>query len=88
MTLLFDKDKMVSVVPGKSFEIPEKEVKKYPSGYRYLCWAEAKAGKEPKLDLNAHGKERDILYRKCKDWLDGKDVRPNLTGEDFNDGEW
>jgi hypothetical protein len=43
MTLLFDKDKMVPVVPGKSFDIPEEEVKRYPSGYRYLAWAESKS---------------------------------------------
>ena len=30
-TLLFDKDKMVPVHPGKSFDIPEKEVMKFPS---------------------------------------------------------
>lgn len=30
-TLLFDKDKMVPVVPGKSFDIPESDVEKYPS---------------------------------------------------------
>jgi len=34
------------------------------------------------MDLNAHGPERDILYAKCKDWLDGKQVMPNLTGLD------
>lgn len=82
MTLLFDKDKMVPVHPGMSFEIPEDEVKQYPSGYRYLAWAESKAGRPPKMDLNAHGPEKDILYAKCKDWLDGKEVKPNLTGHD------
>ena len=82
-TLLFDKDKMVPCVPGRQFEIPEKEVNKYPSGYRYLCWCEENISKTPpKKDLNAHGKERDVLYGKIKDWLDGKKVMPNLTGED------
>lgn len=82
-TLLFDKDKMVPVNPSNgSFEVPEKEVEGYPAGYRYLCWCEAKVGKPPKLDLDAHGKERDILYGKCKDWLEGRKVQPNLTGTD------
>jgi hypothetical protein len=40
------------------------------------------------MDLNAHGPERDVLYGKCKTWLEGGDVRPNLTGEDLKDGEW
>ena len=86
MTLLFDKDKIVPVVPGKAFDVPEEEVRQYPSGYRYLAWAESKAGRPPKMDLNAHGPERDVLYGKCKVWLEGGDVRPNLTGEDFE--EW
>jgi hypothetical protein len=85
MTLLFDKDKMVPVTPGRSFDIPEEEVAKYPSGYKYLAWAEEKAGRPPKMDLNAHGPERDILYGKCKDWLEGKEVKPNLTGHDVID---
>ena len=98
-TLLFDKDKMLPVNPSVGgFEIPESEVLDYPryaflslvhdspdkaSGYRYLCWCEDKAGRPPKLDLNAHGPERDILYAKCKDWLEGRDVKPNLTGHDI-----
>lgn len=81
-TLLFDKDKMVPVHPGRSFDIPIKEVEKYPSGYRYLAWCENQIGNAPKLDLNAHGPERDILYAKCKAWLDGENVMPNLTGHD------
>ena len=82
-TLLFDKDKMVPVILGRTFDIPDEEVKGYPSGYRYLAWCEEKLTKTPpKMDLNSHGPERDILYRKCKDWLDGKEVKPNLTGSD------
>jgi hypothetical protein len=85
-TLLFDKDKMVQVNPSNGgFEIPEDEVAQYPSGYKYLAWCEAKTGKPPKMDLNAHGPERDILYEKCKNWLDGKAVKPNLTGWDVID---
>jgi len=36
-----------------------------------------------KLDLNSHGPERDILYGKCKDWLEGRKVQANLTGTDI-----
>lgn len=68
-TLLFEKDKMVPVNGNRASEVPEKEVEGYPAGYRCLCWCEAKVGRPPKLDLNAHGKERDVLYGKCKDWL-------------------
>jgi len=85
MTLLFDKDKMIPVHPGRSFDIPENEVKEFPSGYRYLAWAESKLGSKPKMDLNAHGPERNILYAKLKDWLDKKEVKPNLTGHDVVD---
>ena len=83
-TLLFDKDKMVPVNPSKgSSDVPEEEAAKYLSGYKYLAWCKAKVSKPPKMDLNADGLERDILYEKCKDWLDGKEVRPNLTGRDI-----
>ncbi|KAI9710293.1 MAG: hypothetical protein M1820_002787 [Bogoriella megaspora] len=79
-TLLFDKDKMVPVNPTVGgFNVPENLVECYPSGYRYLCWLEARAGRPPKLDLNAHGPERDILYGKCKDWLEGKDSKMSRT---------
>ncbi|MCJ1253217.1 hypothetical protein MMC24_001028 [Lignoscripta atroalba] len=81
-TLLFDKDKMVPVNPHRIYPIPEEEVQKFPSGYRYLAWCESQIGNTPKQDLNAHGPERDILYAKCKDWLEGKAVKPNLTGTD------
>jgi hypothetical protein len=85
-TLLFDKDKSVPVDPGRTFYLPEEEIGKYPMGYRYLAWAEVKNGTPPKMNLNAHGPKKDVLYGKCKDWLEGKDVRPDLTGED--NPEW
>ena len=82
-TLLFDKDKMVPVSPSQgSFEIPEEDVAKYPSGDTSLAWCEAKVGKTPKMRLNAHGPGRDILYAKCRDWLEGRKVKPNLTQTD------
>lgn len=84
-TLLFDKDKFIPVNPAKTFHIPEDEVDKFPSGYRYLAWAEIRIGHPPKLNLNSHGPKRDILYRKCKDWLEDRAVVPDLTGEDWPD---
>ncbi|KAF9697766.1 hypothetical protein EKO04_004226 [Ascochyta lentis] len=82
-TLLFDKDKFVPVNPEKTFHIPEEEVRKYPSGYRYLAWAESKIGSPPKMNLNSHGPERDVLYGKCKAWVEGKEIVPDLTGNDI-----
>jgi len=84
-TLLFDKDKMVPVNPERVFHIPEEEVEKFPSGYRYLAWCEDKISAPPKTNLNSHGPERDVLYGKCKDWLEGRKVVPDLTGEDIKD---
>ncbi|KAM6505374.1 hypothetical protein FSOLCH5_014594 [Fusarium solani] len=83
-TVLYESDKIIPVNPSNgSFDIPEEETRKFPSGYRYLCWCEAKLGMKAKLDLNSHGPERDILYGKCKDWLEGRKVQPNLTGTDI-----
>ncbi|KAK1065811.1 hypothetical protein LTR74_007692 [Friedmanniomyces endolithicus] len=36
-TLLFDKDKMVPVSPGREYVILKEEASKYPSGYRYMA---------------------------------------------------
>ncbi|KAG9582617.1 hypothetical protein KCU77_g13086, partial [Aureobasidium melanogenum] len=85
-TLLFDKDKFTPVNPEKIYSIPEDEVKQYPSGYKYLAWAENKISQPPKMNLNAHGPERNILYGKIKTWLEGGQIRPDLTGED--DPNW
>ena len=48
--------------PEKIYSIPEDEVKQYPSGYKYLAWAENKISQPPKMNLNAHGPEKDVLY--------------------------
>ncbi|KAI4724593.1 hypothetical protein E4T49_07677 [Aureobasidium sp. EXF-10728] len=85
-TLLFDKDKFKPVNPEKIYSIPEDEVKQYPSGYKYLAWAENKISQPPKMNLNAHGPEKDVLYGKMKAWLENKSIRPDLTGED--DPDW
>lgn len=55
------------------------------SGYRHIFWCGEKADRPLKVDPNAHGPERDILYRKCKDWSEGKIVKRNLTGRDTID---
>ena len=81
-TLLFDKDKFVLVYPAKTFDLPEEEICKYPSEYRYLAWAEVRNGTAPKMNLNAHEPEKDVLYGKCKDWFERRDARLDLTGED------
>lgn len=79
-TLLFDKDEMVPVNPGREYVVPKEEAGKYRSGCRYLAWCEANVSKTPpKMGLDSHGPERDVVYRKCKDWLDGKAMKPNLT---------
>ena len=28
-------------------------------------------GTPPKMNLNAHGPEKGVVYGKCKDWLEG-----------------
>ncbi|KAH6975699.1 hypothetical protein EDB80DRAFT_308580 [Ilyonectria destructans] len=73
-TLLFDKDRFHPVNPSRVYEIPEEEVEGYPSGYKYLAWAEAKIGHPPKLDLDSHGPEKEVLLAKYQQWLDGKDI--------------
>ncbi|KAI9154780.1 PEP2-like protein [Paramyrothecium foliicola] len=84
-TALYESDKIIPVNPSnRSFQVPEEEVQKFPAGYRYLCWIESKLGMKAKVDLDSHGPGRDILYSKCKDWLEGRKVRPNLTGQDID----
>ncbi|KAE8387771.1 hypothetical protein BDV23DRAFT_186039 [Aspergillus alliaceus] len=77
--LLFDMDRFVPVHPVE-------EAERFPAGYRHLAWAESRTGVVPKLNLDSHGLERDVLYRKCRDWLE-RAIRPDLTGKDFADWE-
>jgi|SRR5687767_10146546 hypothetical protein len=72
--LLFDKDRFHPVNPSRIYKISEEEVANYPPGYRYLAWAEYKIGFPPRLDLDSHGPAKEALYRKYKDWLEGKSV--------------
>ncbi|PYI26079.1 hypothetical protein BP00DRAFT_451495 [Aspergillus indologenus CBS 114.80] len=84
-TLLFDKDMFVPAHPAKTLQISEEEVERLPSGYRYRAWAEGRTGHSSKLNLNSHGPERDVLYGKCRDGLEGRAVKPDLTGADVPD---
>lgn len=64
----FCKDKMTSVRPRKSFDIPKEEVTNSPSDYRYryLCWAEAKMGRP--LKGKTHVSRHDLVELVDK-WL-------------------
>ena len=47
-----------------------------------MAWAEVRNGAPAKMNLNTHGLEKNVIYGKCKDWLEGPGVRPDHTGED------
>ncbi|OOF99855.1 hypothetical protein ASPCADRAFT_402521 [Aspergillus carbonarius ITEM 5010] len=81
-TLLFDKDRLVPVNPGCVLKVPEEAVERFPAGYRYLAWAEEKVGVKPRLDLDAHGPQKDALYAKCRGWLEGEDALVGVNGGD------
>lgn len=73
-TLLFDKDRFHAVNPSRVYHISEDELAGFPPGYKYLAWAETKIGSPPRLDLDSHGPEKEVLHRKYKEWLQGKSI--------------
>ena len=78
---------MIPVNPNKVPKIDEKELEKYPSGYRYLAYLQEKTmGVKVLLDLPGHrresgldggnkvcGEKHDLLYWQCKKWVEGED---------------
>ncbi|KAK4993109.1 hypothetical protein LTR50_000595 [Elasticomyces elasticus] len=79
----YEKDKLIPVNPARVPKLDEERLTGYPVGYRYLAYCqEATMGIKVILDLpghrregeNVNGRKHDLLYRQCRDWLEGKDV--------------
>lgn len=83
-----NQDKLIPVNPSRVPELDEEQLKKYPSGYRYLAYCQEKTmGVKVLLDMPGHrrengvpggsvacGKKHDLLYWQCKQWLDGEEL--------------
>lgn len=80
----YEKDKLIPVNPNLVPVLDEKELAKFPVGYRYLAYCqEATMGVKVSTDMPGHrregdsicGKKHDELYWLSKDWVEGKDVK-------------
>lgn len=84
----YEKDKLIPVNPNKIPALDEEELKKFPSGYRYLAYCQEKTmGVQVLLDMPGHrrengvdggsqacGDKHDLLYWQCKRWVEGEDI--------------
>ena len=83
----YEKDKLIPVNPNKVLGLSDKELARYPSGYRYLAYCQEKTmGVKVLLDMPGHrrengvpggskacGEKHDVLYWQCKRWVEGED---------------
>src|SRR6266536_1825410 len=75
----YEKDKLIPVNPNHVPVLDEKELERFPVGYRYLAYCqEATMGVKVSVDMPGHrregGNKHDELYWLSKDWVEGKDV--------------
>lgn len=71
--LIYEKDRMDPVDPGKSLKLDPALLAQFPIGYRHLAYLQASIGYDVKKDMaGLVGPEVDALYQKGKGWLEGK----------------
>jgi len=74
--LFYDKDKVVPIDGYTTPRFDDKELSRYPEGYRYLGAAQARLGYEIDLKLPTP-RDNELwvrMYGEMEKWLDGKDI--------------
>jgi len=79
----YEKDKLLAINPAKVPVLDKERLEKLPVGYRYLAYCqEATMDVMVKLDFPGHrredknenGKNHDVLYWQCKQWVEGENT--------------
>ncbi|GLB05161.1 hypothetical protein AtubIFM57258_011197 [Aspergillus tubingensis] len=79
---IYEKDKCVPVDPTRPPHIDHESLAKEPKGYRFLAYGMRRLGYPIKQNLpQLFGKERDMVYKKMAERLDGKDI--DFSKDDF-----
>ena len=69
---IYEKDRLDSVVPGKTPSLDEALLAQFPDGYRHLAYAQTRIGYTVKRDMpGLKGPAVQALYARGKAWLDG-----------------
>jgi hypothetical protein len=69
---IYEKDRMDSILPGKSPQLDQALLEQFPEGYRHLAYAQTKIGYAVKRDMpGLKGPEVNALYDKGRAWLAG-----------------
>jgi hypothetical protein len=71
--LTYEKDRADPVFPGDIHNFDKKVLETFPSGYRFLAYAQTKRGLDVCRDLpGLRGPEVEALYARGRDWLAGR----------------
>ncbi len=71
--LVYEKDRMDPVDPGKTLQLDPKLLAEFPVGYRHLAYLQTTIGYKVKKDMaGLVGPDVDALYALGKGWLEGK----------------
>lgn len=74
---IYEKDRLDPVTPGEVLRLDEEVLARYPEGYRYLAYLQARAGYPVKADMpGLRGPAVEALYARGAAWLAGADVAP------------
>ena len=69
----YEKDRADPVIPGETHDFDRTLLDGFPSGYRFLAYAQTKRGLKVKLDMpGLRGPEIDALYARGARWLAGE----------------
>ena len=69
---IYEKDRIDSVVPGRTPPLDQALLAQFPEGYRHLAYAQTKIGYAVKRDMpGLKGPEVKALYAKGRSWLAG-----------------
>jgi hypothetical protein len=72
---IYEKDRMDSVVPGRTPLLEQALLAQFPVGYRHLAYAQTKIGYTVKRDMpGLEGPEVQALYARGRSWLVGSTI--------------
>jgi hypothetical protein len=76
--LLFDKDHLSLSILGRPSTFPRRRSTNFHQDIVTFLGLKPRSECLRCLNLSSHGPEKEILCRKCKDWLKGKVVKPDF----------
>jgi len=73
---IYEKDRLDPVDPAAVLKLDKDLLARFPEGYRHLAYLQTRVGYKVKPDMPGHeGPELEGLYRRGKNWLEGKPLQ-------------